>query len=104
MKIYNDIQGEIKNAVLSVDENAEVILFGSRARGDYKEDSDWDVLVLTKKDEDDFSSKRLIRDALYELELSSGEIITSIIRSKIFWNRLRSTPLYWEVQKDGKPL
>lgn len=104
MKIYNDIQGEIKNAVLSVYENAEVILFGSRARGDYKEDSDWDVLVLTKKDEDDFSSKRLIRDALYELELSSGEIITSIIRSKIFWNRLRSTPLYWEVQKDGKPL
>ena len=104
MKIYNDIQGEIKNAVLSVDENAEVILFGSRARGDYKEDSDWDVLVLTKKDEDDFSSKRLIRDALYELELSSGEIITSIIRSKIFWNRLRSTPLYWEVQKDRKPL
>ena len=104
MKIYNDIQGEIKNAVLSVDENAEIILFGSRARDDYKEDSDWDVLVLTKKDEDDFSSKRLIRDALYELELSSGEIITSIIRSKIFWNRLRSTPLYWEVQKDGKPL
>ena len=104
MKISNDIQGEIKNAVLSVDENAEVILFGSRARGDYKEDSDWDVLVLTKKDEDDFSSKRLIRDALYVLELSSGEIITSIIRSKIFWNRLRSTPLYWEVQKDRKPL
>lgn len=104
MKTNSDIQDEIKNAVLSVDQSAEVILFGSRARGDFKEDSDWDVLVLTKKDQDDFSSKRLIRDALYELEISSGEIITSIIRSKIFWNRLKSTPLYWEVQKDGKPL
>jgi len=25
-----------------------VILFGSRARGDFREDSDWDILVITK--------------------------------------------------------
>jgi len=24
-------------------------LFGSRARGDYSEDSDWDILIVTKK-------------------------------------------------------
>jgi len=24
-------------------------LFGSRARGDYREDSDWDTLIVTKK-------------------------------------------------------
>ena len=37
----------------------KIILFGSRARGDYREDSDWDVLIVTerkldKKTEDDF--------------------------------------------------
>jgi len=26
----------------------KIILFGSRARGDYKEDSDWDILVITR--------------------------------------------------------
>ena len=26
-----------------------IILFGSRARGDYREDSDWDILIVTKK-------------------------------------------------------
>ena len=26
----------------------KIILFGSRARGDYKEDSDWDILIITK--------------------------------------------------------
>ena len=24
-------------------------MFGSRARGDYREDSDWDTLIVTKK-------------------------------------------------------
>ncbi len=40
---------KIKEQVSKEDENASVILFGSRARGDYREDSDWDILVLTKK-------------------------------------------------------
>lgn len=27
----------------------KIILFGSRARGDYTEDSDWDILLVTEK-------------------------------------------------------
>ena len=26
----------------------KIILFGSRARGDYREESDWDILIITK--------------------------------------------------------
>ena len=37
----------IRQAINLVDDKAEVILYGSRARGDEKEDSDWDILVLT---------------------------------------------------------
>ncbi len=29
--------------------NAKVILFGSQARGDYHEGSDWDILILLDK-------------------------------------------------------
>ena len=28
----------------------KIILFGSRARGDYKRGSDWDLLIIVKKD------------------------------------------------------
>jgi predicted nucleotidyltransferase len=28
----------------------DIILFGSRTRGDYKEDSDWDFLIIVNKD------------------------------------------------------
>lgn len=50
-KMENDkaILKEIKAAVQSVDPNVEVILFGSRARGDFKKESDWDILILTEQ-------------------------------------------------------
>jgi len=28
----------------------KIILFGSRARGDYKEDSDWDFLIIVNEE------------------------------------------------------
>jgi len=48
---------EVKEVILKVAEKYgvkvdRIILFGSRARGDYKEDSDWDVLVITKEKTD----------------------------------------------------
>ena len=44
----------IKETILEVAEKHgvdidKIILFGSRARGDYREDSDYDLLVITKK-------------------------------------------------------
>ena len=35
--------------------NERLILFGSQARGDAREDSDWDLLVLIDKDKSNFS-------------------------------------------------
>ena len=53
----SDVLKKIKEIILSIArkhgiEVDRVILFGSRARGDYTEDSDWDVLVVTKEEID----------------------------------------------------
>lgn len=37
-------------AQADIPKDASVILFGSRARGDERADSDWDVLILIDKD------------------------------------------------------
>ena len=37
----------IKQAVGSIDPKAQIILYGSRARGTEKKESDWDILILT---------------------------------------------------------
>lgn len=96
-----EILNEIKQAVLEVDPGAEVVLFGSRARGDFHDESDWDVLVLVDKDEKDYEFKRKIRNALFELQLNFGAAISTVIHNKNWWRRLRMTPFYWEVEKDG---
>ncbi len=99
-----EILKQIKKVVLEVDSEAEVVLFGSRARGDFNDESDWDVLILVDKEETDFTFKRKIRNALLRIQLRCGEAISTIIRNRSFWNELRATPFYLEVQKDGVAL
>jgi len=45
-QIFNEIQ-TLKRQILP---NEKVILFGSQTRGDAREDSDWDLLVLLDKE------------------------------------------------------
>ena len=45
-----EILSAIKVRVLSIVPDAKVMLFGSRARGDWHEESDWDILVLTEQE------------------------------------------------------
>ena len=92
----------ISKAVHKKDPHAEVYLFGSRARGDNKKDSDCDILILiddekvTNKIEDNF------RDDIYDIELNSGQNISTFIYPKNYWNTtLVFSPLYNNVSKEG---
>lgn len=98
----NQIPKLIKSAIRAKDPNALVYLFGSRARGDNRPDSDWDILILvdnkniTNEIEDSF------RDDLYEIELESGQIISTFIYPKEYWTGiLIYSPLYKNVKKEG---
>jgi len=93
---------KIKDSIHKEDPNAEAFLFGSRARGDNRKDSDWDIIILvdsqtvTNEIEDQF------RDGLYDIELDSGQIISTFIYPKGYWNTsLRFSPLYKNVTKEG---
>lgn len=91
----------VKNEVKSLDAGAEVILFGSRARGDWRKDSDWDFLILLDGEISE-PLKRDIRDRLYEVELETEEVISTIIENKKDWLRYEITPLYKNIKKEGK--
>ena len=100
----SQIIGRISKSIHAKDPNAEAFLFGSRARGDNKKDSDWDILILidkkvTNEIEDDF------RDDLYNLELESGQIISTFIYSKDYWkSSLIYSPFYKNVINEGVKL
>jgi predicted nucleotidyltransferase len=91
----------IRQNIELVDPKAEVILYGSRARGDERVDSDWDILVLTDYPVD-LNKERMFRDKLYDLELEMGEPFSIFVYSKKDWfSRQRITPFYQNVTREG---
>ena len=57
-----------------------IILFGSRARGDYNEDSDYDILIITKETfpfKEKLRISESIRDWVVKLHIPSDIIIRS---------------------------
>lgn len=90
----------VKRSVHEIDPHAEVWLFGSRARGDAHEDSDWDFLILTNEPVDRVFKRRL-RDHLYDIGFESGRVIGTVIQNKTVWEDLAVTDLYQNVREDG---
>ena len=93
----------IRRAVRAVEPDAEVRLFGSRARGDERPGSDWDVLVLVDGDAD-WERWGKIRRKISDLESEYGykPNIQTVVRNREAWT---STPQIWRpffknVQRD----
>jgi predicted nucleotidyltransferase len=91
----------IRATISEVDASAEVILYGSRARGEERTDSDWDILVLTEYAVD-IHRERAFRDRLYDVELDTGEVFSLFVFSKQDWfSRQRITPFFENVMQEG---
>ncbi len=91
----------IKKAVLEVEPEAKVMLFGSRARGDYREDSDWDVLIVVPNDVGIKGEEKFIH-RLFEVELKFEQAISAFIFARKEWEgRQTITPFYQNIQQEG---
>jgi len=92
----------VKAAVQALEPEAEVILYGSRARGTARADSDWDFLILLPQPVDRMLEMQ-IKDRLYDIELETDAVLSSIIRSKQEWlsRRYEVVPLRQEIERDG---
>ncbi len=95
-----DIAAAVKSAVREFDPTAEVVLFGSRARGDARSDSDYDFLVLLNVPLD-FKLKGRILDRLYQVELDLDCVLGVMIKNVDQWQMLENTPIYFEINQDG---
>jgi len=91
-----------KREILRRVPEARVLLYGSRARGSASPESDFDLLVLTPAPLSRETIRR-VRDALYELELRYGVVVSTLFYSEKEWRDplRRATPFYREVEREG---
>ena len=97
-----DVLRRCKNAVIDVAGDADLILYGSRARGDAEEHSDYDILVVIDGAVDMPLKERILAN-VYPLLLETGRMLTLIIYSKQQWDPplYRATPLHKNIDREG---
>ena len=99
------LRQELINEICKLAEKYEieqVILFGSRARGDAKEDSDWDLLLLLNKEKLEQSDYDEIVYPFTALGWDLGEMIIPVIYTMDEWKSTSFTPFYKNIEKEGK--
>jgi uncharacterized protein len=106
-KIDKDILlKQIKSAILTIEPEAEIFLFGSRARTDFKPDSDWDILIILPG-EIPMKRKMAITPLLSDFEINFGIYINTVYFPKDFWldsSVLHGSPFYNNVIRERMQL
>ena len=84
-----------------VPSNAELILFGSRARGDAHEGSDWDILILLDKDRICLEDYDNFSYPFRELGWDLGQYINVVLFTKKGWQNDVASPFHENITEEG---
>jgi predicted nucleotidyltransferase len=90
------ILSSIKSQVHAVVPDAKVLLFGSRAYGTPTDESDWDILILTK-DNHTKETKRLIQDKIFPISIEFSAFINLLLVQEKEWETNAS---YYSLRKN----
>jgi predicted nucleotidyltransferase len=80
----------------------EVVLFGSRARGDARDDSDYDVVVVVDRHSPE------VRETLLAIEVDLldryGSLVACLLRDERQWAASQGLPIGLNVAREGVTL
>ncbi len=98
-----DAVKELKKAIQTKFSDSKLILFGSKARGDYDRESDIDILILLK--EYSFEKEKAIWNISFYIELKYNIIFSILVESKRWfkiWDNVM--PIIETINNEGIPI
>lgn len=103
MTSYNHILTELRRLAAQLFANlpVSVYLYGSRARGDSHENSDWDILILA---DDALNSRDTYERFAYPFTVAGwklGQQINPLLYTRTEWAAEKGTSFYLNVERDA---
>ena len=91
-----------KEMLLKRFSDAEIILYGSKVRGDYDKESDIDLLVLLESPVTTAIEEEVFHIS-YEIELKYDVVFGILVHARDFWNSdlANAMPIHWNIDKEG---
>lgn len=80
-----------------------IILYGSYARGNFRPDSDIDIMILVDLDEQGIRDKgHSLSDVTFEYNFDNDLMIMPIVKNLEHFNKwLKAYPFYYNIRKEG---
>src|SRR6185295_18252900 len=97
----DDILKDIIDQIVNIANPDKIILFGSRATGTHREDSDYDICVLKKN----IKKRRKLAQRIY-MKLDILASVDVIVNTPARFSEIKESPffIYRDIDKHGKVL
>lgn len=99
------LMAELKEIVLRFVPDAELLLYGSAARGERGPESDYDVLIILPSPISREEEEQM-RNAVYDWEVDQGVVASLIVTTREHWSMplTAATPLHKNVEREALAL
>lgn len=91
----------IRDTIRASEPTAQIILYGSRARGDAREDSDWDVLVIIDKPRLSLKDRSNIQYPVWDKGMDFGQEINVFPYTRKQWEQAPPSLFKHNVMTEG---